>query len=843
MDEMDEIVQEFLVESHENLDQLDRDLVALEQDPASRERLSSIFRTIHTIKGTSGFLAFGKLEAVTHVGENLLSKLRDGALELTPTRTDVLLRMVDTVRGLLAVIEQTGGEGDAAIDDVVAAISAVLEDRPADEAADQPAADVAGTDPGDDVEDEAPEPVAPVVPLAVVPPVVEAPAAPEVEPAPEPEQPERLGEILVHSGATTPDAVAEAVAEQLRGDERPIGELLVEAGTAEPAEVEAALTQQAEQQTRRSVADSTIRVDVDLLDALMRLVGELVLTRNQILQHTSMLATQVDLVRASQRLNLIASELQEGVMKTRMQPIDHIWQKMPRVVRDLGHQCGKQVRLVMEGRETELDKTLLEAVKDPLTHLVRNSVDHGIETPAERVAKGKPAQGTLTLRSFHEGGQVVVEVSDDGGGIDPAKVGAKAVERGLVGPEQLARMSQRDVLDLIFQPGFSTAAAVTNVSGRGVGMDVVRTNIEKIGGTVDLSSAVGQGTTVRVKIPLTLAIIPALVVGQGGDRYAIPQASLLELVRLEGEAARTGIEHLAGAPVFRLRGQLLPLVHLGDVLGRPKAASDGSSDGLFGDSDAGEDRAVNVVVLQADDAPFGLVVDEVSDTQEIVVKPLGRQLKHLSVFAGATIMGDGKVALILDVMGLAAESHALRSAAGSGSTTLADDAALDDELTTLLVVAAGGSRLAVPLSSVSRLEEVPAQDIERAGGREVVQYRGSLLPLVHLSRALGNGSYNPSESGDGNRLLPVVVHGTGADAVGLVVEEILDIAEEHLALSDVGRSPGVLGSAVVQGRVTDLLDVDAVTAAVRPRAASRPSEGADTTLSHFDSDQEVAGAA
>ncbi|MGN6331595.1 MAG: chemotaxis protein CheW [Motilibacteraceae bacterium] len=841
MDEMDEIVQEFLVESHENLDQLDRDLVALEQDPGSRERLSSIFRTIHTIKGTSGFLAFGKLEAVTHVGENLLSKLRDGALELTPIRTDVLLRMVDTVRGLLAVIEQTGGEGDAAIEDVVAAISAVLEDQPApaeDEDADA-CVDATATSDVDVVDVDVAEPVAPVVPLAVVPPVQEAAPEAEVVAHPVPEQPARLGEILVESGAATPEAVAEAVAEQLRGDERPIGELLVEAGTAEPAEVEAALTQQAEQQTRRSVADSTIRVDVDLLDALMRLVGELVLTRNQILQHTSMLATQVDLVRASQRLNLIASELQEGVMKTRMQPIDHIWQKMPRVVRDLGHQCGKQVRLVMEGRETELDKTLLEAVKDPLTHLVRNSVDHGIETPAERVAKGKPAQGTLTLRSFHEGGQVVVEVSDDGGGIDPAKVGAKAVERGLVGPEQLARMSQRDVLDLIFQPGFSTAAAVTNVSGRGVGMDVVRTNIEKIGGTVDLSSAVGQGTTVRVKIPLTLAIIPALVVGQGGDRYAIPQASLLELVRLEGEAARTGIEHVAGAPVFRLRGQLLPLVHLGDVLGRPKTVSDASSE----ESGAGEDRAVNVVVLQAGDAPFGLVVDEVSDTQEIVVKPLGRQLKHLSVFAGATIMGDGKVALILDVMGLAAESHALRSAAGSGSSALADDAALDDELTTLLVVAAGGSRLAVPLSSVSRLEEVPAQDIERAGGREVVQYRGSLLPLVHLSRALGNQSYSSSDEADVNRLLPVVVHGTGADAVGLVVEEILDIAEEHLVLSDVGRAAGVLGSAVVQGRVTDLLDVDAVTAAVRPRSTPRATAAAAPTSHSSSEDQEVAGAA
>jgi two-component system chemotaxis sensor kinase CheA len=349
----------------------------------------------------------------------------------------------------------------------------------------------------------------------------------------------------VRAGATEPEDVLSAVLDQaLGGDDRKLGEILVAKGGARQADVDGAL--EAQHDGRRSVADSSIRVDVDLLDALMTLVGELVLTRNQIVQHASTRA-DTDLLRSSQRLNLIASELQEGVMKTRMQPIDSIWSKVPRVVRDLSHTCGKQVRVEMEGKETELDRTILESTKDPLTHLVRNAVDHALETPAERAAAGKPTEGLLLLRAYHEGGQVNIEITDDGKGIDPAVIGAKALEKGLVSAEQLARMTPREIVDLIFLAGFSTAAAVTNVSGRGVGMDVVKTNIEKIGGTIDVQSHVGRGTTFRIKIPLTLAIIPALTVTCAGDRYAIPQVSLLELVRLEGEAVTRTSSRSTGA--------------------------------------------------------------------------------------------------------------------------------------------------------------------------------------------------------------------------------------------------------------------------------------------------------
>src|SRR3954453_21187949 len=611
---LDDIVEEFHVESHENLDQLDQDLVALEQDPRSRDRLSSIFRTIHTIKGTSGFLAFNRLEEVAHVGENLLSRLRDGALDLTPARTDALLQMVDTIRALLAAIEASGGEGTVEVAGTVLLISAALEEAPAEV-------------PAVAVPQPAPVPAVETIPV---------PAPPAPAPAP-------------------PVAVPAAAPVEPAGDEES------RAG-AQPG--------------RRAVADSTIRVDVDLLDNLMLLVGELVLTRNQIVQYVARQSDQ-DLVRASQRLNLIASELQEGVMKTRMQPIDHIWSKLPRVVRDLGLQCGKTVRLEMEGRETELDKTLLEAVKDPLTHLVRNSVDHGIEESTGRSAAGKPTEGVLTLRARHESGQVVVEVADDGAGIDPAKVGAKAVERGLLTADALARMSPQDVLQLIFLPGFSTAAKVTNVSGRGVGMDVVKTNIEAIGGTIEVESVPGQGTCTRLRIPLTLAIVPALTVECAGDRYAIPQISLQELVALDAEKAAAAVEDVGGASVYRLRGELLPLVHLADVLGLPSDRHDGH---------------VVIAVLSSEGRRFGLVVDRVINTEEIGVKAVGGQLKAIGLYSGATVLGDGAVALILDVQALARRALRTETAERQESRISAVTATSAGERQRMLLAPIGGGR-------------------------------------------------------------------------------------------------------------------------------------------------------
>lgn len=786
MSEDAEIVAEFLVESHENLDQLDRDLVELEQSPGSRELLSSIFRTIHTIKGTSGFLAFNRLEALTHVGENLLSRLRDGKMVMDSDVAGVLLRMVDTVRALLESIESTGGDADPAVD--VDAVVAALEATLAGNApAAAPVVEAAAPEP---VLEAVVEPVLEPVIEAVVEPVVEAVVEPVVEPvvaAPVPvaAEPEP---VAVPQPAPVPVAtVPEPVAPEPAGG--PVTE------TVAPAPLEALVDEAPGEEgtAKRGVVDSSVRVDIELLDGLVQLVGELVLTRNQILQRTET-AEDIELVRASQRLDLVASELQESVMRTRMQPIGQVWSKMPRIVRDLAHQLGREVNLEMEGHETELDRSLLEALKGPLTHLVRNSLDHGLEPPAQRVAAGKPAQGRLHLRAFHESGQVVVEISDDGKGIDPDKIAAAAVARGVITREALTRMESREIVDLIFRPGFSTAAEVTNVSGRGVGMDVVRTSIERIGGSVDIHTVTGVGTTVRVRIPLTLAIIPALVVGEDGERYAIPQANLVELVRLEGKDLRDNVEILAGSPVLRLRGRLLPLVTLGEALGGPPL-------------DAERADALTVVVVAADEVRFGLCVTEVHDTQEIVVKPIGRQLKALPMYAGATIMGDGRVALILDVAGIARNSELTSSVHHEESPrgSLVDSRAL------LVLEVSSGRRAALPLTAVSRLEEFEVARVERSGSAEVVQYRDGILPLVRLAPAIGL-----ADSSQGGEQISVVVHEDGGHRVGIVIDKVLDVVEEAVVATEVGRRPGVLGFAVVQDRVTDLVDLEAV---VRPMMA------------------------
>jgi two-component system chemotaxis sensor kinase CheA len=761
VDDDAEIIAEFLVESHENLDQLDRDLVELEQQPDSRDLLSSIFRTIHTIKGTSGFLAFSRLEALTHVGENLLSRLRDGEMALDGAITEVLLRMVDTVRALLNSVEETGGDsaGDVDVESVVAALRAVLE-----------GAETGGEGPSGSAGD--PEPATTDTVATVE--VEEADEAPGTEVA------AVLPDTVVED--TEPEPVVEpAVAAE--GSE-PVG------APQPPPEAEHA-EHNDDEPAKRGVVDSSVRVDVDLLDSLVQLVGELVLTRNQVLQRTES-TEDVELVRAAQRLDLVASELQEGIMKTRMQPIGQVWSKMPRIVRDLAVQLGRDVNLVMEGHDTELDRSLLEALKGPLTHLVRNALDHGIEKPEDREAIGKPAQGKLQLRAFHESGQVVVEITDDGKGIDPETITRVAIQRGVITRDQAARMEPREIINLIFQPGFSTAAEVTNVSGRGVGMDVVRTNIERIGGTVDMQSQVGVGTTCRVRIPLTLAIIPALVVGEGEERYAIPQANLVELVRLEAEDRERNVESIAGAPLLRLRGHLLPLVSLAEVLGRERP----------------ETEALTVVVVQADDLRFGLCVDEVHDTQEIVVKPIGRQLKALPTYAGATIMGDGRVALILDVPGIA-HSRAIGQQTASISSS---EVRAGEETTALLVLEVGGGRrAALPLREVSRLEEFAVARIERSGGAEAVQYRDGILPLVRLAPAIGL-----TESAREDEQVSVVVHevvaGDESSLVGIVIDRVLDVVDTLVERSDVGRRAGVLGSAVIQDRVTDLVDLDAVVA-------------------------------
>ena len=792
MDELDGIVEEFLVESHENLDRLDRDLVQLEASPSSRELLAGIFRTIHTIKGTSGFLAFGALERLTHVGENLLARMRDGELVLTPARTDVLLQMVDAVRALLSIIERTGKDEGLDVVDVVARIEAArapdfggaaIEDAPSASAPEQPGTPGEPAVPGDSA---APG----------------EPAAPGDSAAP--------GESAA-SGQPTTTGQAGTPAQPESGDQPAVPEPAVQ---AVPTPRVPPAPEPEPEPTRRSAVDSSIRVDVVVLDSLMRLVGELVLARNQILQQATT-SGDAEALRSAHRLDLVSAELQEAVMKTRMQSMDYLWSKLPRVVRDLSAQCGKQVTLAMVGRETELDRTLLDAVKDPLTHLVRNSVDHGIETPEARREAGKSPTGTLTLRAYHASGQVVMEIVDDGRGMDPERILAKAVERELVSAAEARTMTVSEIIDLVFRPGFSTAASVTNVSGRGVGMDVVRTNIEAIGGTVELQSEVGRGSTVRVTIPLTLAIIPALVVRQGSQRYAIPQAQLLELVRMDPEDPTRGVEYVAGSPVHRLRGKLLPLVDLARVLRMDGAEYQGDAD------PSGADRQRTVAVLRADATEFGLVVDEVLDTQEIVVKPLGNALSGIGVFAGAAVMGDGRVALILDVPGLSAEGRiagtAAELAARGDLVAAAGRTGGEGEGSYVVLRTEAHAMCAVPLATVDRLEEARESAFERLGDFTVMQYHGDLLPVVDL--AGGNAGYGMSghipfqdgapdiESVEEPTTAVVVCRAQGRP-VGLKVAEVVDIVVVPMSASTVGTRPGTLGSIVVDGRVTEVLDID-----------------------------------
>jgi two-component system chemotaxis sensor kinase CheA len=754
VEDLGEIVGEFLMESHENLDQIDRDLVELEQEPGSRDLISRIFRAIHTIKGTSGFLAFGRLEKLAHAGESLLSRLRDGVQPVTPQTITTLLATIDGVRSLLATIEESGNEGEVDVERIITAVHAQM-NAPAETAeAPAPAAEEAAPVPLEEATRAAPEPV-------------------EGQRRP-------LGEMLVESGAAQPADVGSALQQQLEGDDRKLGTILLEEGKAQPAAVTEALQAQT---PKRSVADSAIRVDVDLLDGLMNLVGELVLARNQLVRGV-MESGDTGLVRSAQRLGMITSELQAGIMKTRMQPIDHIWSKLPRVIRDLSNSLGKQVQLVMQGKETELDRSLLEAVKDPLTHLVRNAVDHGIQEPDVRIAAGKPAEGTLTLRAYHEGGHVAVEVADDGAGMDVNRIAEKAIEKGLLRADQVPTMDKRDIMAMVFQPGFSTAAKVTNVSGRGVGMDVVKTNIERIGGTVSVDSTLGEGTVWRLNIPLTLAIIQALTVDCGDQRYVIPQVAVLELVFIDGQS--TKIEYASGAPVYRLRGKLLPLVRLDRALGL----------------EVGGDQGVYIMVLQADGRRFGLVVDRVLNTEEVVVKALNSRFKDIGMYAGATILGDGKVGLILDVSSLARRSNLTQDSERENVTGTSRGSAAGGTGERLLVTAVGERRVAIPLDTVTRLEEFPRDRIEHAGSREVVQYRGQILPLVRLSHLLG--AYGEEPEGD---TVSVVVYSEGGRSVALVVDRIVDIAENSTTARRDAEEDGLVGTAVIQQRVTELLDV------------------------------------
>jgi two-component system chemotaxis sensor kinase CheA len=745
---MDDLTREFLIESQEGLDRMERCLTDLEERPQDKELLGEIFRSVHTIKGTTGFLGFKRLEKLAHAGESLLGLLRDGKITAGATLITALLHLLDGLRELLKTIEAKDNEGDG--DD--SALIARLEElqTPAQNAkaknavAAHPAREVDAAKAG--IATAEPQPAAAVP--------IHTPAAPP-HPIPAP----------THIETQAPEP-AEAAAD---------------AAILTPAEASKSRAQGA-------ASESTLRVDVALLNRMMNLVGELVLTRNQVLQAT---AADPNMTLLSRRLDMVTADLRESVMKARMQPVSNVFSKMPRLVRDLTHALGRRARLQMEGQETELDKSLLEAIKDPLTHAVRNALDHGIEPPAKREAAGKDPEGTLTLRAAQEGSHVVIEVSDDGAGLAVEKIRSKAIERGLLSAERAAQLGERDLLQLVFLPGFSTAAAVTNVSGRGVGMDVVRTNVEKIGGKVEIDSRLGKGATLRMRIPLTLAIIPALIVRSISQSFALPQAALSELVHIPPERASTAIEWMEGAPLYRLRGRLLPLVFLDGLL------MPGRECKLF------TDRDNFIAVLDADGRRFGLVVDSLADPEEIVVKPLNVVLKDIGIFSGATVLGNADLALILDPGSIAIKAGVTMSSEEESTQAVEEESESEASRMRYLHVEVAGRQAAVPLADVLRIEQLPLARIEYIGYRPVLNFEGQLLPVED------SGGILAAAQGDPEAEIVVVVCRDGNRHVGIAVSHVLDVTSGG-NLCEAGTGTRTEGVTLLKDRVTSVVNLGGV---------------------------------
>jgi two-component system, chemotaxis family, sensor kinase CheA len=697
---MDDLLREFLTETNESLNLVDAELVRFEQEPNNGAILGNIFRLVHTIKGTCGFLALPRLETLTHAAETLMGKFRDG-MPVTAEAVTLILSTIDRIKSILDAIEKSEQEPEGGDRDLIDPLGRMARGE-------------AAAPPPAPVELKKPE-------------------------KPEPSEP-----------AEKSDKPAAERPEEDRGDR---------------------------------LANHSIRVNVDTLDHLMTTVSELVLTRNQLLEIVRR-HEDSDFKVPLQRLSNVTAELQEGVMKTRMQPIGNAWQKLPRVVRDLCAELGKDIELTMRGADTELDRQVLDLVKDPLTHLVRNCADHGIESPAERIAAGKPAKGTIRLSAWHEGGHIIIEISDNGRGLDLDRIKAKVIEKGLASEAQLAAKSEAEICNFIFAPGFTTAAKVTSISGRGVGMDVVRSNIEQIGGTVDLKSMGGAGTTFTIKIPLTLAIVSALIVEAGGERFAIPQLAVLELVRA-GNNGEHRIEHIKDAPVLRLRNKLLPLVRLKEVF---RLGACDNENGF-------------VVVTQVGSQVFGVVVDGVFHTEEIVIKPMSSKLRHIPVFSGTTILGDGSVIMIIDPNGVAQSlGRAATAAARAENSELQSREEESDEDTVSLLVFRAGSQQpkAVPLSLVTRLEEIDCRKIEISDGRHLVQYRDQLMPLLRIDA-------QTSLKKEGAQ--PILVFSDQGRSMGLVADEIIDIVEERLDIEVSSDRPGLLGYAVIKGATTEIIDV------------------------------------
>ena len=877
---MDDLVVEFLTETNESLDELDVDLVNLEQNPNDKDLLSKIFRLVHTIKGTCGFLDLPRLEKVAHHAENVLGRFRDGDLEVIPEYVTLIFESIDRIKFIVGELEANGAEPQGEDSDIISRLDAAYEGKV-----------ISGDEQQTDSEEQTEEAEA----------TEEKPKQPESEAKAEEEaekvmeEKSKAKERNIAPGDAT-EAELEAAFAAAPGME----------GIVNPADLEKEGKQGAAAADEDSSADvaedaedgdngdgtktktkatQTLRVNVDVLENLMTMVSELVLTRNQLLQ---IVRAEGDTAFSTplQRLNHVVSELQEGVMKTRMQPIGNAWSKLPRIIRDLALELGKKINLDMRGQDTELDRQVLEMIKDPLTHMVRNSGDHGIESPAERTAAGKPETGNIILDAYHEGGHIIIKISDDGKGLNEEKIKEKIIANGLANAEELKEMSTQQIQQFIFKPGFSTAEKVTSVSGRGVGMDVVRTNIEKIGGSVELKSVEGRGSVFTIKIPLTLAIVHALIVEASGERFAIPQLSVCELVMVSDHGDNR-IEYIKGAPVFRLRDRLLPLVSLSDVLSlatgnffdqlnlndeeeeeeeiieeeeksvtaekkkeakavkaakEEKVAKDGEEEdtakaGVEGEEAIDDEDAVGleaitpeqeqelvesvkragktarkvktkkklsrnlyIVIAEVGGYQFGIIVDRVFDTEEIVVKPVAQMLKSLKLFSGNTILGDGSVIMILDPNGIAQVSGSIDNLEHQDATLqeMVHHADSNKKTSLLLFNVGDNTPKAVPLSLVARLENVRMEDIEYSSGQMMMQYRGTLMPLVPF-----NNSVKLDEADD----KPVLVFADKDQSLGIIVDEIVDIMEEHIDVKLSSTQQGLLGSAIINEHATDVVDI------------------------------------
>ncbi len=745
---IDSALNEFISEGEEIVQRVSEILQKIEKSESSPDLLSSLYRDVHTLKGNAQLFGFKKIGLLSHTMEASLDPVRklnviinSRMIQSCFSCLDLLLRMLKSIQNGESEIEYAK-EVENKVYQLV------------DAASHQFGAEILLTKDFMIVQESL------------------VSNKPETKPEVKPEA--KTIVKLEEKVEVRPEI--KPIKAPMKTNEEPIENPISARNTNETA-----------------VVDSTIRVNVSLLDRLMNLVGELVLVRNQFLQYRND-HEDPELMSLSKNLDGVTSDLQTNVMQTRMQPIGNVLSKFQRVVRDIANDLGKKIDLTLEGSETELDKTLLEAIKDPLTHLVRNSCDHGIEDITERKKAGKPESGHILIRSYHEGGQVVVDISDDGKGLDSKKILAKALERGLINQEQAGKLTEREIFNMIFLPGFSTAKQVTSVSGRGVGMDVVKTNIEKIGGVTELSSVTGKGTTIRLKIPLTLAIVPAMLVRSGKEKFAIPQVKLVELVRVEENDSKNKIEYLQGRPMYRLRGALLPLLDLRELVEDPIKNTN--------------TEVTNIVVLSVEKEFFGLIVDEILDTADIVVKPLSAFLKHLSIFSGATILGDGSIALILDVMGMA---HMGKINTKKTHTDELSSIGLDskkpsfDTQEFLLFNLNNGMTHAIPLCLVHRLEEFDPKKIERSGDQRVMRYRDSLLPILNLYQILGYDKKTPFTPQE--QVSIIVVQRSGR-SFGIEVSEIMDIVSIDEQIDDSIRDrPGILGNIIHNESVVVVVDV------------------------------------